>query len=81
MKNTITKDTWLNEIRALWVNGEQAEVLEYLTSLKTEGLLYVILQAIENSSRFSHNSGDLTDLKEILTFYTNHLRQTNEKNT
>lgn len=58
--------TW-EEIRAMWVNGETEETRLKLSELERIELFNVILQAVQTSVRLNHQSGDLTDLREILS--------------
>lgn len=56
-----------NVLRAMWVNGEQKEAEDAILELEPLELLFVIKQALLTSKRLKNQSGDLTDLFELLS--------------
>jgi hypothetical protein len=56
-----------NALRSMWVNGEQKEAEDAILELEPMELLLVIKQALLTSKRLNNQSGDLTDLFELLS--------------
>lgn len=62
-------------IRAKWVNGEQKEAISDLINFTKLGALEIVLEALVSDHKLRGSggtrSGDLTDLREILTSIKN----------
>lgn len=66
------KQTEWEYIRANWVNGNREDVRNYLSTAKKQTILNCVREALENDhilSNGSTRSGDLQDLREILSHY------------
>lgn len=59
-------------IRANWVNGNRKDVLNHLDRIKKPRLLNIVREALECDHMLSNGStrsGDLQDLREMLSLY------------